>query len=48
MGQVAKQIIAENNNGVINTEINQIVHQGLYFMKVTIGSYTQIVKISVQ
>jgi len=48
MGQVVSAFNIENNNGVIQSNINHGLPEGLYFVKVTIGSNTQIVKISVQ
>lgn len=48
IGQVVSEFSLENNNGVIQSIINHGLSQGLYFVKVSIGSNTQIVKISVQ
>ena len=47
MGQVVANFIVENNYGTIETNINQGLADGLYFVKVKIGSELNIVKIVV-
>jgi len=44
MGQVVAELNVENNNGTIETNINQGLADGLYFVKVKIGSELNIVK----
>ena len=47
MGQEVANLIVENNDGTIETNINQGLADGLYFVKVKIGSELNIVKIVV-
>lgn len=47
MGQEVADFKVENNNGTIETNINQGLANGLYFVKVKIGSELNIVKIVV-
>jgi len=47
MGQVVSEFNVENNNGVVQTNINQSLPEGLYFVRVSIGSELKTVKILV-
>jgi hypothetical protein len=47
MGQEVANFTVENNNGTIETNINQGLADGLYFVKVKIGTELNIVKIVV-
>lgn len=47
MGQEVANFTVENNNGTIETNINQGLANGLYFVKVKIGAELNIVKIVV-
>jgi hypothetical protein len=47
MGQVVAELNVENNNGTIERNINQGLADGLYFVKVKIGTELNIVKIVV-
>ena len=47
VGQVVSSITIPNNNGVINSEINANLSNGIYFVKVQLGSEVNVAKISV-
>ncbi len=48
MGQVVSTVNVENNNGIISADLNNNLEQGIYFVKVVVGTEVKIVKISVQ
>ena len=47
LGQVVSSIAIPNNNGVINSEVNANLSNGIYFVRVQLGSEVNVAKISV-
>jgi hypothetical protein len=48
LGQIVRTISAENNNGIINADINSQLENGIYIVKVKVGSEMNTIKISVE
>jgi hypothetical protein len=48
LGKVVNQTVVENNNGMINTNINSNLNNGVYTVKIMVGNVTNTVRMVVQ
>jgi peroxiredoxin family protein len=48
LGKVVNQSVVENNNGMINTNINSNLNNGVYTVKIMVGNVTNTVRMVVQ
>lgn len=48
LGKLVNQSMVDNNNGVINTNINSTLNNGIYTVKITVGNTTNTVRMVVQ